>query len=241
MNDVSDLWKEIVATGDFETETTLAIGDSNVSDGVPMNQLHYIKTVRRLFEGDTPSIGSCVAGEIEAKLFQPEGGIPRNGRLRVYVRVHPRGRPEYHSEWLRKGTFWVDHRKLKKLANGKTIITLTGYDAILRAEEEFDWSVLKKWPAVDINVVKKIAQQMGVSLDPRTEEIIVKGYEINLPDGYSCREILCGIAAMYGGNFVMSDLGQLLLVQLNNVPRESLVLLNEDGVPILFGGEPVLV
>ena len=240
MHDVSDLWKEIVS-GDYETETTLVISDDAVSDGIPMNQIHYIKTNRRLFEGDTPSIGSCVAGEIEAKLFLPESGIPRNARLRIYVRVYPKGKPKEHSEWLRKGVYWVDHRKLKKLTNGNTIITLSGYDAMLRGEEDFDWSVLKKWPALDINVVKKIAQQMSVSLDPRTEEIITNGYEINLPDGYSCREILCGIAAMYGGNFIMSDLGQLLLVQMNNVPRDSVVLIDETGVPILFGGEPIIV
>ena len=240
MREVSDLWKEIVA-GDYEVETVLNIGDAAVADSVPMNQIHYIKTNRRLFEGDTPSIGSCVAGEIEAKLFMPSGGIPRNARLRPYVRVYPKGDPDNHSEWLRKGVFWIDHRKLKKLKNGKTIITLSGYDAMLRAEDDFVWDVLQKWPALDINVVKKIAQQMDVSLDPRTEEIIVKGYEIPIPDGYSCREILGNIAAMYGGNFVMSDLGQLLLVQLNNVPRESVVLVNETGVPILFGGEPILV
>lgn len=241
MNDVSARWKEIVATGDFETETTLVIGDKDVSNGIPMNRLHHIKTVRRLFDGDTPSIGGCVAGEIEAKLFLPDGGIPRNGRLRVYVRVHPNGRPEYYSEWLQKGEFWVDNRKLKRLNNGDTTITLAGYDAMLRAEAEFDWSVITKWPAKDIDVVKKIAKQMGVTIDPRTTEIITKGYTINLPDGYSCREILSGIAAMYAGNFVMSDLGKLLLVQLNNVIIDARVLHNEYGVPILFGGEPILV
>ena len=240
MREVSDLWKQIVS-GEYETEATLVIADGDVSDGLPMNRIHYIKTNRRLFDGDTPSVGGCVAGEIEAKFFMPSNGVPRNARLRVYVRVHPKGRPEEYSEWLRKGVFWIDSRKLKKLKNGNTIITITGYDAMLRAEEDFDYSVLKKWPAVDINVVKKIAKQMGVELDPRTEEIITNGYEIPIPDGYSCREILGNIAAMYAGNFVMSDLGQLLLVQLNNVPRESVVLVNETGVPLLFGGEMIRV
>lgn len=240
MRDVSDLWKKIVA-GDYEVETVLNVGNIGETVGIKMDQIYYIKTNRRIFEGDTPSIGSCVAGEIEAKLFLPSGGIPRNALLRPFVRVYPKGEPNNYSEWLQKGAFWVDTRKLKKLNNGKIIITLTGFDAMLRAEEEFDWSVLTKWPAKDIDVVKKIAQQMGVTIDSRTTAIITKGYTINLPDGYSCREILSGIAAMYAGNFVMSDLGKLLLVQLNNVIIDARVLHNEYGAPILFGGEPILV
>lgn len=241
MRETTELYKEIVATGSYDVETRLSINGAGVSDSLRESSIFSLKTNRRLFATDTPSIGNCVSGTITAEIFQPDYEIPRSAELRIYVRVRSKDGSKIDTTWMRKGTFFIDTRTSRKMSSGRTITTLTGYDAMLRAEEDFAWDVLKKWPALDINVVKKIAQQMGVSLDPRTEEIIVKGYEIPIPDGYSCREILGNIATMYGGNFIMSDLGQLLLVQLNNVPRESLVLLNEDGVPILFGGEPVLV
>ena len=240
MREVSDLWREIVA-GDYEVETILKIGEAGEESNVKMQQLFYVKTNRRLFEGESLCVGSCVAGEIEAKLFAPSFGIPRNARLRPYVRVYQTGNQSNCSEWIQKGDFWVDQRKNRNLKDGRQVITLSGYDAMLRAEDDFGWDVIQKWPATDIDVVKAIAKQMKVSLDPRAEAIISKGYRIQVPEGYSCREILGYIAAMYCGNFVMSDIGQLLLVQLNNVSRESIVLANERGIPILFGGEPIRV
>ena len=67
------------------------------------------------------------------------------------------------------------------------------------------------------------------------------GYMFPLPVGYSSREVLGIIAASYGGNFVISDDGQLLLIRLSDLPRETNYLITEFGDVILFGTDRILV
>ena len=52
------------------------------------------------------------------------------------------------------------------------------------------------------------------------------------------REVLGIIAASYGGNFVMSDEGMLLLIRLADLPKETNLLITEYGDTIVFGVEP---
>lgn len=242
MRETTELYKEIVASGDYEVETRLSIGGAGASGSLRESDIWFIHTNRRLFATETPTIGGCVAGEITAEIFMPDTGIPRMAELRIYTRVRTKDGTKVDTEWIRKGTFFVDTRKLRKRNDGRTIATLTGYDAMLRSEQDYEPpSDITEWPAADIDVLNGIADQMGVSLDSRTKEIVTRNYPINLPTGYSCREVLSCIAAAYGGNFIMSDLGQLLLVQLNNVPRDEMYLVDESGQAITFGGVAILV
>ena len=68
-----------------------------------------------------------------------------------------------------------------------------------------------------------------------------KGYMFPLPLGYSSREVLGLIAASYGGNFIISDENQLLLIKLGDLPRETNYLIDEDGDVIIFGDDMILV
>ena len=56
-----------------------------------------------------------------------------------------------------------------------------------------------------------------------------------LPVGYSSREMLGIIAASYGGNFVMSDVGELLLLKLGDFPPETNYLIDQGGNVLVFG------
>jgi hypothetical protein len=53
--------------------------------------------------------------------------------------------------------------------------------------------------------------------------------------------VLGYIAAMYAGSFVMSDLGELRLIPINNIPKETRRLIDQSGNAILFGGVRILV
>ena len=66
-------------------------------------------------------------------------------------------------------------------------------------------------------------------------------YKFPLPVGYSSREVLGMIAASYGGNFVMSDAGELRLVMLNELPPETGLLINYSGDYIVFGEDRIKV
>ena len=55
------------------------------------------------------------------------------------------------------------------------------------------------------------------------------------------REILGYIAAMYAGNFIMSDDGKLRLVRLNEIGIETHYLVDTAGYVLTFGGDRILV
>ena len=97
------------------------------------------------------------------------------------------------------------------------------------------------FPQTDVAVVGLIASELGVGIDSRTTDLMVNGYEIGLPVGYSMREVLENIAAMYAGNWLMSYDGELLLVAINGCPPETNYLVDAVGEPITFGGDHILV
>lgn len=165
-------------------------------------------TTLNVFPGSTPGVGGCVCGEIDVEMRLPAAKIPKRARLIPYVRLTDGVQT---SEWIQKGVFYADTREEDP---GKTISTLTihGYDAMLRAEADYPGESKLAWPAKDIDVVREIATAMGVGVDSRTVDALKKGYKIQLPTGYSQREVLGYIAASYAGNFVISDLGELLFI-----------------------------
>lgn len=232
MRETSDLHKELFANPNHWTETRLAIGDAGVivdnngrritfggvairagtgaEAGFGESMLMTLGTDLRVFSEDTPTLGSCAAGEITVKMLKPVSALPRQARLIPYVRLTDGAR---HSEWIQKGVYYIDTRKIDSTSETK-YLDIHGYDAMLKAEVDYPSSTLA-WPAVDIRALREIAAFMGVDIDPRTVALINKGYDIPAyPAGYSCREVLGYIAAMYGGCFIMNDLGQLRLIQL---------------------------
>ena len=237
MQKTSDLYKELLDTR-YTTQTRLVIGNAtNPEDGYGENVLLSMETRTSLFGNDTPSVGNCVSAEITVEMIKPSAAIPKQARLVPYVRLTDGTR---HSEWVQKGVFYLDTRDKKEDGSGIEKMILTGYDAMLKAEQDYPSSKLS-WPAKDIDVVKEIAAFIGVAVDSQTVSMINKGYKIQLPTEYSCREVLGYIAAMYAGNFVMSDTGKLRLVLLYDLPAETNYLITRSGQAITFGGVRILV
>lgn len=235
MQSVSELYKEIVA-GDYETEVQLLINGTEYGH----ESLRSMKTKTRVFPQDLPSVGGCYSGEIDIVMQKPAQVIPKQAKLQPRERVHNLQKTKF-SEWIPKGVFYIDTRKTAEDGTDIKILTLHGYDDMLRAEQDYPDSALS-WPATDIDVVREIAAFIGVELDERTVEKVVNGYDIPYPDGYSCREVLGYIAAMYAGNFIMSDTGKLRLIVLGDVPSdEESYLINEEGFAITFGGVKIIV
>lgn len=155
--------------------------------------------------------------------------------------VFPGVRYEYaESEWIQQGIFFIDTREITNNDDNLDLITLHGFDAILKAEQDYATTELD-WPAVDVDIVHEIARKMGVSVDPRTDELMTSGYELPLPTGYSLREYLSYIAAKYIGNFIMSDIGELRLVSLLELPEDTRLLITEYGDYIIFGEDRLRV
>lgn len=142
------------------------------------------------------------------------------------------------SEWLPQGVFFVDTRERTVSGTGEDVLELHGYDAMLKAEQDYP-DTNHTWPYLDISVVNEIAQTMGVEVDSRVAGFITAGYMVNLPTGYSMREVLGNIAAAYAGSFIMSPEGKLMFVPVYGLDPdvEGSYLADEDGNALLFGNE----
>ena len=230
MQNVSDVYTAIAA-GDYRAECMVVI------DGVAFGEdrLLSVKTEQALFS-DSPEIGTAVAGQVTVELLDPGVRFSRMAQIRPYVRIC---NEEQQSEWLPKGVYYIDTREITENPYGENTWKITGFDAMLKGER--DCPMNRAWPAKDADVLMDIAKSMGVSIDSRTTAMIKKGYKIQLPTGYTCREVLGYIAAMYGGSFVISDTGQLRLVTVTDTPRLDRLLSDENGNPIEVGGVCILV
>ena len=88
-------------------------------------------------------------------------------------------------------------------------MTITAYDRMLAAEQEFPNSA----GSMTMNAaVAYIASALGVETDSRNQ---IAPYSIDSPVGlYTMREVLSGIAAASGGNFIITEGNKLRLVRL---------------------------
>ena len=230
MQTTSDIYTSIAA-GDYWTECRVVIDGREFPEGA----LWSVETSLELSDGSVP-IGAAVAGEIVIEMPDPGVRFPRMAKIQPFVRIC---NEEQQSEWLPKGVYFIDTREYREDPYGPGTLKLTGYDAMLKGER--DCPMNRSWPAKDADVLGDIAKAMGVSVDSRTTAMINRGYKIQLPTGYTCREVLGYIGAMYGGSFVISDTGELRLVNVTDTPRLDKLLSDENGNPIEVGGVCILV
>ena len=239
-------YKEIVG-GLHHFETALDIYTSNGQTLVYSfgeNRLVSLNTKKSLFAEDKFGVGCCVSGEIDVSLYPTDQNnqeivIPRMAMLIPKCRAVSSVITGYHSEWIKKGVFFVDTRNQDEVTG---LLTLHGYDAMLKTEADYPENSSINFPAYDIRLVEEIADAMGCDVDPRTYYVITGDYELGLPLGYSQREVLSGIAVSYGANFCISDQGKLLAVSPIIIPKSLGYLVDKsDGLPITFGGVRILV
>lgn len=160
---------------------------------------------------DKFSIGNAPSATLKLTV-KPKGTIPQMALVEVYFRL--RGN-NISSPWYPKGKYYIDTRKL----NYDGYLSLECFDAMLKAEYTFMES--GSWTSTTaLATVQMIATDMGVNIESNTTTILTNNPQTipNVPvvgeDGTTGREMLCSIASMYGGNFVIDELGDLKLVQL---------------------------
>lgn len=202
-------------------------------------KLSDLRITGSVFQSDTPSIGGVVAKEINLTIRNP-GPIPRMAEMLPYVRLT---NGTTVSEWIPKGVFYINTRSRGET---QTSIDIQGYDGILKTAQVFTTSGdQSQWPMDDIDVVDEIANRIGVTVDSRTRNILTRGYQVPYPgygtNAYTMREVLGYIGAMYAGNWIMNEMGQLRLVVLGELPAETHYLVEDAGSPILIGGVRLLV
>lgn len=212
------------------------VEQGGADDGFTEAQIFELSTHHDLFSGETPLVGCTVAGQLECKFIPGSITIPRMAQLVPYIRLVSADGTE-HSEWIKKGVYFLDTREITHNDDGLEIIHLTGYDALLKAQADYPSDSAANYPMTDVNVVKKIASAMKVDVDPRTWDVMTGGYTYGLPVSYSMQEVLSSIAVPYAGNWIMTDEGTLRLVSFADIPKETRLLTDEVGYAIIFGTE----
>ena len=237
--DVGDMGRLVTSSGETITfgGTSILVGRGGGDSGYQEDTLISMETVRRLFAGSSPLVGSCVAGEINVRMLNINVQIPRMAQIVPYIRIC---NDTEKSEWIQKGVFYIDTRSVE-MDGGLEILVIHGYDAMLKADVEFPFSYVAQWPATDLEVVEGVADYMGVGIDPRTYDIMTNSYTVQMPTGYTAREVLGYVAAMYAGCWIFNDTGLLQLITLNGLPAQTNYLIDHTGDPITFGGDRILV
>ena len=343
MQDVSKLFEKIYMSRNWYMETSIVVGEKGVlitedaekilfggtaiivagndpGSGFRETMLISVKTTRRVFSNNVPEVGCCTCGEIYVEMLMPRGDIKRMEVVIPYVRIVSTEDGSC-SEWIRKGVFYIDTRDNTHNDDNLDILTIHGYDAMLKANKDYgdsyeeidfaltDWTKTNgvystqfydsriasdkdisviytdtdsinfgktvtateiiggvnfstrtmpptntfgkvivrpestmAFPATDIQLVEDIASKMGVALDMRSNdnhksvyEYINKGYVIQYPFGYSMWEVLGYIGAMYAGNWIINDIGDLQFIALYDLPPELSLLCDDFGYRLTFG------
>lgn len=201
MHQVSDLYRQILELP-HRVENRLEIYGRVYTRA----QIVSLDVTRQIFKEEVPSVGNTPAGTITVSILTPPEEIPIQEKMLLSSRIVS---GELKSEWVPKGTFYIDTRHPAQLSTGENVqIDIVGYDRMLMAEK--DYSPTGQWPRTDADVLTELCQFIGVECD----EVLDKGYLISKPYEYTCRELLGYIGAMYGGNWVIDDFGKLRLLRL---------------------------
>lgn len=218
----------------IDSKTAVLVESGSPDDGVRENALISVKTSNKLFPDQKPSIGNAVSGQIDLKLIDVGFNIPRMAEIRPYVRVTDGTET---SEWIPQGVFYTDTRYVTNNADNLPVWTITGYDAMLKADQPYPYDT----QTIASTVVKNIASMMGLAdqIDSHVWEVIPinGGDTIQCSGEWTAREHLQYIGALYGGNWTITNEGKLNLVRINDIPYETNLLTDEHGFVLTFGSD----
>ena len=201
MQNTSTTYQTLLA-GTHRKEVRLIINDNLIfGEG----EIFSMSVDGALFGANTLSFGGCVSREIRVKFLPGSAAIPRMAKLQPQVRLT---NGTTTSEWIPKGTFYIDTREYDRETG---TLTLTGYDAMLKAEATYiAEGYVGTWPRPMDDVATEICGLLGLTMDSRTD---LEEWDVQLPTGYSMREVLGGIAAAHAGNWIITDEGKLRLIR----------------------------
>lgn len=227
MQTVSALYQQIMS-GEHYAERKINIAGTDYGEDTIVS----LTTTGGLFADGTLSVGSAVSREINLSLWNVSTTIPKMAKLIPYYRL---SNGTQTSEWIQKGVYYIDTRSVDS-----GLLTIHGYDDMLKAEQIWTPDQSLEFPMPMTQAANIIADIMGVEIDART--VLNSAYTVDYPaNDYTLRDVLRFIAAAHGGNWIMSDVGELWLVGLNDLPAETNYLCDEDGDWITFGGDRILV
>ena len=225
MQNVSNVFKAIFAQPNHEIEIKATIANVEYSKV----DLYEARVTRSVLQHGTPEVGGAVSCQLDIDIL-PKGNIPRGAEVKLYLRLLS---GNVASEWIPKGTFYVDTREVNF---DNTRATLHCFDAMMKSEQVYkDITSFTTWPQSYSNVVGEIVTAMGLTLDSRT---VLPNYSVEYPNELTCRDILGYISGSLGGNWTVTEENKLYLCPLYYNTSHSL-LSTDSSTAILFGNAAV--
>ena len=199
MQNTSELWRTLAATGTARLETVAVIdGHEYAAISAPV--------IQRGLTQDGLSVGNAVAASCRLSVLTTDA-IGRAAQVVIRMRLSD---GERVSEWLPAGTFYVSHRARDAVTG---LVSLECYDAMLKANAPFPTN--GAWPRSMAQVAADIATALGVEMDARTVLQTGDNFKILAPQaGATVRDVLGDIASAHGGNWVLTKENRLRLVPL---------------------------
>ena len=102
MVQTSELYKELFRLYDTKTETRAIIG----TETYDIDRIVSCNCRLNSFATGSPSVGGCIAGECDL-VIRDYGDVPKMARIQLKIRLV---NGERASEWIQKGTFFIDNR-----------------------------------------------------------------------------------------------------------------------------------
>ena len=157
-----------------------------------------------------PCIGRCCTGSLTLAV-RPHVNetIPKAACVQAFCRLKSRNGNTV-TDWVKQGKYWVSRR-----STSGSLVTLTCRDGMMLAGRTYlDKTQYTVWPVAMADVFNEIVSLMGVTVDSRTVIKTGGDYKVAYPnEDVLMSEILSMIAAAHGGSFVMTEKGELRLVQ----------------------------
>ena len=151
---------------------------------------------------------------------------PPTGDLLTWLQSNATKQPN-DTAWIPKGTFWINTREEDPLMN---TVTFHCVDAMMFGEQDFipEDSNLPLWNDETMRTVANMCVQkinasttgVNVVFDNPNDIQNTAPYILNAPPvGYTVRQVLSGIAAAHGGNFIITPQNHLRFIPL--IPTDT--------------------
>lgn len=206
-------WTALVASENFAVETKAVIsGTDYTAISNPF--------ISRALMPSALSVGNCVTSSLQLTVAATEP-IARSAEIEIKKRLVDADGGGTTSGWLSAGTFFVAQRT-RDIVNGT--VSFVCYDAMLKANQVYKIDGLTEddFPRAMSDVVNDIAAALGVQVDDRTvintgEDYVIPTYVSESP----MATVLADIAAVHGGNFMITSDNKLRLVPLIDASNAS--------------------
>lgn len=199
-----------------------------------MDVLKQCEITQSAFNSEGPQIGCASAASCTLILLEKSANWPRMAEFTVRVRLRDESEAEDEeefeedeeesideedettdetvSEWLNLGIFYTDERSSDYYGE----LTVIGYDKMLMFEQPWVDAATDagaSWPMTADEAAGYIAELADVDIDPRTQLDDSLAF-IAKYDTRTARDTLADIAAVHGGNWIITPEGKLRLIPL---------------------------